>query len=101
MIRIDGPLPIRPPASAGPAPAPAAATSATPAFGEILGQLLNQAQSAQQEANQAALALASGGLQDISQVVIASEKASLALELLVEVRNKVLEAYQEVMRTPI
>lgn len=42
-----------------------------------------------------------GDLTDVHQILIASQKASLGLELTVQVRNKVVEAYQEVMRIQI
>ena len=38
---------------------------------------------------------------DISQVVIAGEKAGVALQLTMQIRNKVVEAYQEVMRMQV
>ncbi len=46
----------------------------------------------------ASLDLAAGKLEDVSQVTIAAEKASIALQLTMQVRNKVIDAYQEVMR---
>jgi flagellar hook-basal body complex protein FliE len=39
-----------------------------------------------------------GQTNDIHSIMIASQKATVALELTTQVRNKVLEAYQEVMR---
>jgi flagellar hook-basal body complex protein FliE len=42
-----------------------------------------------------------GELSDVHQLTIASEKATLGLELTVQVRNKIVEAYQEVMRTQL
>ncbi|MGB3261796.1 flagellar hook-basal body complex protein FliE, partial [Paenisporosarcina sp.] len=42
--------------------------------------------------------LVTGEVKDIHEVMIASQKASLSLQLTVQVRNKVVEAYQEVMR---
>ncbi|WP_338075634.1 flagellar hook-basal body complex protein FliE [Chengkuizengella sediminis] len=42
-----------------------------------------------------------GGNVDPHELLIASQKASLSLELTVEVRNKVVEAYQEIMRMQI
>lgn len=41
------------------------------------------------------------GQVDVSQVLIASEQAQLSLQLTSQVRNKVIEAYQEIMRTQI
>lgn len=70
-------------------------------FGQFLQQALGQAEAAQREASRQGQLLASGQVQDLAQVMIASEKASLSLQLTIAVRNKVLEAYQEIMRMPI
>lgn len=43
----------------------------------------------------------SGNLSDVHQLMIASEKASLGLELTVQIRNKMIEAYQEIMKMQI
>ncbi|MEW6723368.1 MAG: flagellar hook-basal body complex protein FliE [Bacillota bacterium] len=42
--------------------------------------------------------LATGQISDIHRVTIATEKATLALELTVQIRNRIIEAYQEIMR---
>ncbi|MDT2247307.1 flagellar hook-basal body complex protein FliE [Paenibacillus larvae] len=42
-----------------------------------------------------------GEITDIHQLMVASEKASLGLELAVQVRNKAIEAYQDIMRIQI
>lgn len=82
------------------------AKEATPAttvkeFGQYLAEALANVEAAQQEAASAAQRLATGEIQDVAEVTIASEKATLALQLTVQVRNKVLEAYQEMMRMPV
>ncbi len=45
--------------------------------------------------------MVSGEVDDIHQVMIAAEKASVGLELVVEIRNKLLESYREIMRMQI
>ena len=55
----------------------------------------------QQKASQASMDLATGKIEDISQVVIAAEKAAVALQLTIQVRNKMLESYQEMMRMQV
>lgn len=45
--------------------------------------------------------LVTGKTTDLHQVMIAAEKASLTLQTTLEIRNKVVEAYQEVMRTQL
>jgi len=101
-IRISGIPQISVPA-VSPASKPAEPTVAASArdFGQFLAEALQNVESAQQDAVVAAQRLASGEIRDISEVTIASEKASLALQLTVQVRNKVLEAYQEIMRMPV
>lgn len=70
-------------------------------FGQFLAEALQNVEQAQKDASVAAQRLASGDIRDVSEVTIASEKASLALQLTVQVRNKILEAYQEIMRMPV
>ena len=45
--------------------------------------------------------LAAGKVDNIHDVMIAAEKANISLELVVEIRNKLLEAYQEMMRMQV
>ena len=40
-------------------------------------------------------------MENVHEATIAAEKAALALELTVQIRNKVVEAYQEIMRMSI
>lgn len=70
-------------------------------FGQFLHEALAKVETAQQDAATAAQKLATGEIKDVAEVTIASEKATLALQLTVQVRNKVLEAYQEIMRMPV
>lgn len=70
-------------------------------FGEFLRDALNNVNNLQNEAKQASLNLAAGKIQDVAEVTIASEKAAVALQLTMQVRNKVVEAYQEVMRMQV
>ena len=82
----------------------AAATSTATAeksFGDILMDALGNVNDLQQKANQASMDLATGKIEDISQVVIAAEKAAVALQLTIQVRNKMLESYQEMMRMQV
>jgi flagellar hook-basal body complex protein FliE len=52
---------------------------------------------AEKLANEAAI----GGDVDLHDVMIASEKASVAMQLTLQVRNKLVEAYQDVMRMQV
>jgi flagellar hook-basal body complex protein FliE len=70
-------------------------------FGEFLTEALGEVNGLQQKAATASYDLAAGKLQDISQVAIATEKANIAMQLTMQVRNKVIDAYQEVMRMSV
>jgi flagellar hook-basal body complex protein FliE len=45
--------------------------------------------------------LVTGSARDLHTATLSAEKASLALDLVVSVRNKAIEAYQEIMRMPV
>jgi flagellar hook-basal body complex protein FliE len=71
-------------------------------FGELLKQSIDHVNSAQQEASELRTAFESGeGDMDLAQVMIAAQKSSLSFEAMVQVRNKLVEAYQDVMNMPI
>ncbi|WJH30048.1 flagellar hook-basal body complex protein FliE [Paenibacillus sp. CC-CFT742] len=61
---------------------------------EALGSVATQETQAHEMSNQFLL-----GNVNVDQVMIASEQALLSLQLTSQVRNKVVEAYQEIMRT--
>lgn len=67
-------------------------------FGSFLNDAITNLNTQQIQVDQLNESFIKGELSDVHQLTIASEKASLGLELTVQVRNKVLEAYQEMMR---
>lgn len=70
-------------------------------FGEYFTEALQNVNDLQLKGQQANIDLAAGRVEDISQVVIATEKASIALQLTTQIRNKAVEAYQEIMRMQV
>lgn len=70
-------------------------------FSEMLGKALDTVNNMEMDASHAAERMAAGLEPDIHSVMIASEKASLAFQLTAQVRNKILDAYQEVMRMQV
>jgi flagellar hook-basal body complex protein FliE len=70
-------------------------------FANLFNNALEEVNNLQQDASNAGIKLAAGKIQDVSEVVIATEKATIALQLTMQVRNKVVEAYQEVMRMQV
>jgi flagellar hook-basal body complex protein FliE len=67
-------------------------------FITYLNDALQEVDNLQNEAAQSAQKLALGEEDYLHNTIIAYEKANLALQLTIEVRNKILEAYQEIMR---
>lgn len=70
-------------------------------FAETLTQAVEQVNELQQQADQLAVKVATGDVENVHQAAISMEKAVLALEFAVQVRNKAIEAYQELMRTQV
>jgi flagellar hook-basal body complex protein FliE len=68
-------------------------------FSEMLKGALSNVNDAQFEADAAVQKVLSGESANIHETMIALQKADVSLKLMLEVRNKILEAYQEVMRT--
>jgi flagellar hook-basal body complex protein FliE len=70
-------------------------------FGTLLGNMVEEVNSKQINAAQTMRALQAGEDVPIHQAVIATEEASLSFQLMVEVRNKLLESYNEIMRMSV
>lgn len=70
-------------------------------FSDYLKNALSEVDDLQKQAATSAEKLAAGDQDYLHNTIIAYEKANLALELTVEVRNKIVEAYQEIMRIQI
>lgn len=70
-------------------------------FGELFKQSLDKVNAAQHESDNLTNKLVTGEVKDVHEVMIAAQKASLSLQLTLQVRNKVVEAYQEVMRMQV
>jgi flagellar hook-basal body complex protein FliE len=86
------PLRVQPPAAAT---APAAG-----GFSAALGNLIASAEASASGANDAVSSMLQG-TGDVHEAMIAMQKAQMTLELTVQVRNKLVQAYQDVMRMTI
>lgn len=84
--------------SAAAAASNAAAPEGGPSFGEVLKDSIDQVNRLQMEADQAVAQLATGERADFHGTMIALQKADLSFKVMMEVRNKILSAYQELMR---
>ncbi len=70
-------------------------------FANVLGGLVQDVNAKQNAAGAAVNGLLSGQNVSLHQAMIAMEEASVSFQLMVEVRNKLLESYQELMRMQV
>jgi flagellar hook-basal body complex protein FliE len=70
-------------------------------FASILASSFDQLQSAQKTSDTLATQAATGDLKDVHDYMIASNEASLATEMVVTIKNKAVEAFNEIMRMPV
>jgi flagellar hook-basal body complex protein FliE len=77
------------------------ADSTQKSFADTLNEAIGSVNSLAKESDKAIQNLATGRTDDIASVMIASEKADIALKLMVQVRNKIIDAYQEVMKMQV
>lgn len=80
---------------------PAPGDDAAGSFIETLNQSIERVNQLQKEADQAIEELATGESKSVHGAMIAVSKADMAFRLTMQVRNKMVEAYQEVMRMQI
>ena len=70
-------------------------------FQSIFNEALEKSDSLILESEKLANDMAVGNIDNIHQVLIAGEKADIALQLTLQIRNKILDAYNEIMRMQI
>ncbi len=70
-------------------------------FGEALRQALGQVSDLQRTADASVQEFSLGRSRDVAGTLIAVEKANLGFQLTLQIRNRLLEAYQEILRTPL
>lgn len=81
--------------------APGQAAPDGESFGGVLGAQLEKLNQAQNEGAQGAQSLADGTATDVSSVVMDVERARLSMQLASQLRNKAVEAYQDVFHTQV
>jgi len=74
------------------------AAPASESFSKVFDQLVSSVEDKQAAANEVTRQVLLGESSQLHQSVIAMQEASVALSLMVETRNKVVESYQELMR---
>jgi flagellar hook-basal body complex protein FliE len=70
-------------------------------FAQLLTQKLSSVVDLQHEADSASQAVATGKSSDLAGATVAVEKASIAIDLVSAIRNKAVDAYQDVMRMQV
>ena len=69
-------------------------------FGKMLAHSLNEVNQLKLNADEAINDLAAGKQKDIHQTMISLEKADVAFQLMMQIRNKIVAAYETIMRMP-
>src|SRR5437868_15004688 len=95
MTPITG-LPIAPPTAAPLSAASAATPTGTQPFKNILLEALNQVNTMQSQANEAVQQLVTGGDVNPAEVLTTLQKADISFRMMLQIRNKLVQAYQEV-----
>lgn len=78
-----------------------AATTGAGSFGDILQNMVSQAVTAQKTSEALTVGAASGDNVALHEVIQAVSKAELTLQTLVTVRDKAVEAYQQIIQMPV
>ncbi len=76
-------------------------TESDPSFKDTLKEAIQQINTLQEEAGEMTRQFVTGEVTDLHQVMVATEKARVALELMLEIRNKMVDAYKEIMRMQV
>jgi len=84
-----------------PSESPIPAKSVGEGFADALKTAVSQVNNAQLSADTAVEKLQTGESRNLHEVMISMEKADISMRLMLQVRNKVLDAYQEIMRMQV
>jgi flagellar hook-basal body complex protein FliE len=79
----------------------AASENMAESFKDMLNTALDKVNKVQTSADQAIQKFSTGQIEDIHQVMTAVEEANLALRLTIQIRNKILDSYREIMRMQV
>lgn len=75
--------------------------AATEDFGQMLGDAINNLAKTENTANTAINKLAAGEDIELHQVMLAMQEADIAFQVALQTRNKLVDAYQEIMRMQV
>jgi flagellar hook-basal body complex protein FliE len=77
------------------------ATGTQKSFADTLNEAINNVNELQKASDKGMQNLATGRTDNVAEVMIAAEKADIALKLMVQVRNKIIDAYQDIMKMQV
>ena len=80
---------------------PAADSKPETSFNELFSDMLNSVNDLQIDSAELQKAFMSGDPVELHEVMIKAEEAGIAMDLLLEIRNKLVDAYSELMRMPL
>jgi flagellar hook-basal body complex protein FliE len=72
-----------------------------PSFGEVLENAIKEVSDIQKEAGEEGRKFMTGEVKDIHTAMVAVQKADISFQMMMQVRNKLVNAYQEIMRMPV
>ena len=72
-----------------------------PAFSEILGNAIQEVNDLQSQAGEEVQKAMTGEITDIHTAMIAVQKADVSFQMMMQVRNKLVSAYQEIMKMQV
>jgi flagellar hook-basal body complex protein FliE len=96
-FKVYNDLPRMMPSPAGPSVQPGAGGAS---FGKMLSEAVQQVNEVEQ-ASQGELQKYLGNESDLHSVMISLEKADLSFQMMMQVRNKIVQAYQEIMKSQV
>ena len=99
-VEFDSPSALRLPQSTGVTPAVSGGSSAGSGFGAALEHLLQSVDQSAGAANEAVTDMVDG-TGEVHDAMIALQRAESTLQLTIQIRNKLMQTYQEIMRMPV
>lgn len=72
-----------------------------PSFNEVLKKAIAEVNGLEKEADRQIVELAAGRANNVHEAMIALQKADVSFKMLMEIRDKLVQAYQEIMRMPV
>ena len=100
-LGLIGNTPVQPTNPLVGMPPPPGAIQEGPGFKELLEQQIDRVNELENDAKEAAEDIATGRRTDIEGVILAAKKADIAFKMLLQVRNKMMDAYEEVKQVRV